>query len=92
MFVVKYAQVLDFVLKTIYDVNLQAPNRYLSLPSVVHSIGYASSFSGIGDMADYLETRGFIRRTLKQKLFYWLIILNQKLVRKKVAQQILLKI
>jgi len=63
MFVVKYAQVLDFVLKTIYDVNLQAPNRYLSLPSVVHSIGYASSFSGIGDMADYLETRGFIRRS-----------------------------
>lgn len=63
MFVVKYAQVLDFVLKTIYDVNLQEPNRYLSLPSVVYSIGYAASFSGIGDMADYLETRGFIRRS-----------------------------
>ncbi len=63
MTTLKYSQVLDFILKTLYDVNLQEPNRYLSLPSIVKEIGYHSSFSEIGDIADYLETRGFVRRS-----------------------------
>jgi len=63
MTTLKYRQVLDFILKTLYDISLKEPNRYLSLPSVVEGVGYHSSFGEIGDIADYLETRGFVRRS-----------------------------
>lgn len=56
----KYSQVLDYILILLSDIKRSAPTSFLSLPAVLNILEYKVSFSEVVDIAEYLETKGYI--------------------------------
>ncbi len=57
----KYTELFDFVLRTLYDIRNLDPNIYLSIPQILKVLEYKATYSDTIELAKYLESRGWIK-------------------------------
>ena len=57
----KYSQILNYILKILYDSKFSRPNKFLSLPSILEVLDYKVSFGEATEIADYLEAKGYVK-------------------------------
>lgn len=58
---IKYSQILNYILLTLFDIRKNGSNIFVSLPSLLNILEYSAHFGEAIEIAEYLETRDYIK-------------------------------